>query len=380
MSDEQTLLAVIAAIYLADCIYWIPRQGVSFTRWLGKFWEPIAPSTTLGNERGAIGFANPLPPLGLATRAVGWTISISAQGVFSYISAAFNSGGSRPQKAVFIAWSQIQKVEREDKRILINGALFATAVSEYSARWMAQEIARLQKVSNNKRSAEIEATIAASCAPDGVKTRVETFEKQTKVLRYLANWLFLFLFAACPYLVMKIGIVRALWPIVFGIYAQTIVIALLFSYLHRKIYPTDSGQIFKPFLTMILAAPSAIRAQDILGRPLLERFHPLAVARALCASDQFDQLASIVFRDLHFPRIPIIPPGSSESAAATEKAFRDTLLKSLRRLDSLDESKILQPPQKSESVHASYCPRCLQQFTAAATNCPDCGGRPLVKF
>src|SRR5205085_3826042 len=110
------------------------------------------------------------------------------------------------------------------------------------------------------------------------KRRVAEFQKESAILKYLANWLFVFLFAACPYMVWKAGMERALWPMVIGIYVQTIMIALLFSKLHRKIYPADSEQVFKPFLTMLLAAPSAIRAQDILGRPLLEEFHPLAVA------------------------------------------------------------------------------------------------------
>src|SRR4051812_41022998 len=265
MSDEQTLLAVIAAIYLADCNFWIPRNGLGFTRWLGKFWNLRAPSGFLGNERGALGFANPLPPLGLASRAVGWTISVSESGIFPAVNASFNPGVCRVEDGKFVTWSQIDKVEREDKKILINGKCFATAVSEYSARWMAQEIARMLKLPEKKRAFEIEATLGASCAVGEVTKRVDEFRKQTRLLRYLANWLFIFLFAACPYLVWRVGMVKALWPMVIGIYAQTILIALLFSRLHRKIYPADSSQILKPFLTMLLAAPSAIRAQDILG-------------------------------------------------------------------------------------------------------------------
>lgn len=374
MSDEQTLLAVIAIIYLIDCLFWIPRNGLGFTRWLAKSWRIREPSTTIGNERGALGFANPLPPLGLATRGAGWTISISEHGVFSYTSAGFNPGGRPREKAVFWEWSKITAVSRDGKKLLINNEPFATAISEYSARWLTQEIARLQKLGDKNRPAEIEAAIATSCNSSQVTKRVEDFLKQTRMLRYLANWLFIFLFAACPYLVWKLGIVKALWPVVIGLYAQTILIALLFSKLHRKIYPTDSEQIFKPFLTMILAAPSAIRAQDILGRSLLEQFHPLTVTKALCSQQEQDRLASIIIRDLHFPRIPVTPPDSSDKAQQTESTFRATLLK------HFDDPKWLQPPEKTETVHTQYCPRCLQQFTEAATTCPDCGGRPLVKF
>ena len=174
--------------------------------------------------------------------------------------------------------------------------------------------------------------------------------------------------------------VRAIWPMVIGIYLQTIVIALLFWRLHRKIYPADSVQIFKPFLTMLLAAPSAIRAQDILGRPLLESFHPVAVAKALCKEDEFEKFASVAIRDLKFPRMPIAPNGAAEGAVEVEREFRAMVLQSLKHKVAFAEANISKAPERSEAVHPAYCPRCLQQFTESATNCPDCGGRALVKF
>jgi rRNA maturation endonuclease Nob1 len=131
---------------------------------------------------------------------------------------------------------------------------------------------------------------------------------------------------------------------------------------------------------MLLAAPSAIRAQDILARPLLELFHPLTVAKALCSAKDFENLAAVIIRDLQFPQLPIVPTECSEAAKQTESAFREILIKALERRLGIDEAKILRPPDKSEGVHTSYCPRCLQQFTEAASHCPDCGGRPLAKF
>ena len=376
MSDEQTLLAVIVVIYLIDCLFWIPRDGLGFTRWVGKFWNIREPSTTVGNERGGLGFTNPLPPLGVGTRGVGWTISISERGIFSYTSAGFNPGGRARQKPVVFAWDKITAVSCDGKKIFINGEYFATAASEYSTRWLSQEIVRLQKLGEKKRGAEIEKAISLSCDPTEVTRRVEEFGKQTRMLRYLANWLLIFLFAACPFLVWKLGIVRAIWPVILGLYAQTILIALVFSKAHRKLYPADSEQIFKPFLTMLLAAPNAIRAQDVMGRPLLEHFHPLTVAKALCRERDYQRLAPLIARDLNFPRLPIVPPDAPELASQIEEAFRRTLREKL----SLDDPRFQAAPKKTEDEHVAYCPRCLQQFTAAAVDCADCGGRPLVKF
>src|SRR4051812_1304816 len=115
MSDEQTLLAVIAAIYLADCVYWIPRNGLSFTRWIGKHWNLRAPSTIVGNTRGALALANPIPPLGVATRAVGFGFSIAEAGLAGTFA---------------INWSEIKTIARDEKKIFINDKHFVTAVSE----------------------------------------------------------------------------------------------------------------------------------------------------------------------------------------------------------------------------------------------------------
>lgn len=374
MSDEQTLLAVIAAIYLADCVFWIPRNGLGFTRWVGAVWNLRQPSTILGNDRGALAFANPLPPLGIATRGAGWTISIMEQGIGSCAGGNFYAGVRGPQEAFFYKWAQIEKIERDEKKIFVNGQPFATAISEYSARWMAQELVRLLELSGKKRANEIEKAIERACDDGEVSRRVANFLRESKWLRYVANGLFIFLFGACPFLVWKLTLAGAIWLIVIGIYAHMIVIAALFLKAHRKIYAADSGQIFKPFLTMLLAAPSAIRAQDILGRSLAESFHPLAVAKALCSVEDFERFAGTVFRDLNFPR------GAASGAKSQEGMFQRQLLKGLETKLGLRAEKFLQPPQKSESVHTQYCQRCLQQFTEAATNCPDCGGRPLAKF
>src|SRR5687767_6612395 len=98
MSDEQTLLAVLVAIYLIDCLFWIPRSGFGFTNWRGKFWNIRIPSEILGNSRGAIAFANPLPPLGLATRTQPFPILMSPEGIFH---------------RAFLKWSEIKTIAFE---------------------------------------------------------------------------------------------------------------------------------------------------------------------------------------------------------------------------------------------------------------------------
>jgi hypothetical protein len=358
MSDEQTLLAVLAAIYLIDCVYWVPHSALSVTRWFRNPWKLRFPSSVLGNQRGVLGLANPLPPLGMGCRCVGWPIAISLEGAYS------------AQTGIFLPWSEIKLIERDERKLILNGRFFHKATSGYSARSIREALARISKANAGKREQIIQTIISGSCDPKEIVQRTEDFQGKTVRLRLFANILFLFLFVASPFLVWRFGIVVAIWPIVAGLYAQTILIALLFSSLHRKVYPDDSDQILKPFLTMLLAAPSAIRAQDILARPLLENFHPMAVAKTLCSETDFEKLAGRTIRDLEFPPLPM---------ATHEQRFRQNLLETLvANLDLTRKvSDYIATPKRSETVHVSYCPRCLQQFTKQAVACHDCGGRPL---
>lgn len=274
MSDNQSLLAILAVIYLADCIYWVPRAGLSVTRWIGPKWKLRDPSATFGNQKGAIALANPLPPLGVASRCAG-------QGLDT----------------------------------------------------------------------------------DAILKRVAEFDRISKPLRTMGNILFVFLFIISPLVVWRFGVLATLLPLIAGIYAQAILISWRFAKAHKQLYPTRSADRLTPLLTMLLAAPSAVRAQDILGRPLLEEFHPLAVAKALCLDADFQTLAPQILRRAKFP------PGN----AAPDDRFLSEIESNLR----ISAADFVKPPAPTDPSHKRYCARCLQQFTADAKVCNDCVGRPL---
>lgn len=360
MSDELTLLAAITVIYLADCVYWIPRNGLAFSKWISARWKLRSGSTFLGNPRGGVSLANPLPPLGIVSRSIGWTISIAPSGVYSFYAADIANSGRPPQVGAWFPWPQVAKIEREDRKVFVNDSLFFIAVTGYSARRVAQEISLLTKSGDKEREARIRKILANSLDSGRAKSRIESFLRETKRLKILTNILFLHLFAICPLLVWRYGIAAAILPIVIGLYLQTTIIALEFRRAHKKIYPEDGEQIFKPCFTTFLAAPSAIRAQDILARPLLEEFHPIALE---------PELKTWVARDLMHPRLPLASPQARE----TEEWFRAELLKLVGEVKDQAQSP-------SEPENTAYCPRCLQQYTEQAVACADCGGRALVGF
>jgi hypothetical protein len=124
---------------------------------------------------------------------------------------------------------------------------------------------------------------------------------------------------------------------------------------------------------------TSIRAMDIVSRPLLETFHPLAVAGVFCSAEKLRELAAPVWRDIRFPSLR---GGSAVSSAVDEEAratFRKTVENFLKR-NKINPDELLRPPQPLDETCTAYCPRCLSQFMKIDDGCPDCGGLPLQAF
>jgi hypothetical protein len=133
---------------------------------------------------------------------------------------------------------------------------------------------------------------------------------------------------------------------------------------------------------MLLAAPTAMRAHDLLVRRALETFHPLALARILVSPEEFRQLVHQVLLDLRHPLQPLAPTGPPEARASVAwslAAWRKTVEEFVRRAE-LSPEELLAPPTPSEPDHVSYCPRCLTQYIVPEGVCAECGGLPLERL
>jgi hypothetical protein len=139
---------------------------------------------------------------------------------------------------------------------------------------------------------------------------------------------------------------------------------------------------FTQFLIVLLSPASAIRAHDVLARPLLEGFHPVAIARLFCTQARFFAMAGEFLRELRFPALPRCPC-REPTAAETERFASAIALRALERFlrrNQMDPQELLQSPMRADQTSRSFCPRCLAQFTAVTGICQDCGGVALVPF
>jgi hypothetical protein len=382
MTDLELLFLVLGIIYVWECGWWAKSGSVAFRTWLGKRWRIAMPSRLLGNQQGGVILAPPLPPLGTLLASHSFPVSISPDGVLAYVPPSVDPARRAAQSGQFLSFEQIQSVEAAAKKVRINGKLWLRAASPGLAEYLAVTIDRLRKLSSVERRRAIEREIESSFDVKELKRRWDEFRSETPGLRLNANFLFLYLFVIIPLALWRFGLSFA-WPwLLAGLLACTLSIALRFHRAHKRFFPQAEDERFTHFIILLLSPASSVRARDLLTRPLLERFHPLAIAQVLCSVPAFEQLAAQFLRELRFPALPLCPR-SEPNAQATARYAREFLLRTLEtflKRNGCRPEKLLQAPLRSDPNCQSYCPRCHSQFTVLVGSCPDCGGIELVPF
>lgn len=382
MGDLESLLLVIAIIYLTECVVWIRRSSLAVQRGFGGRWRLRHPGVVWGNARGAIVLGSPLPSSGVVLLSHPFPMSLSAQAMLSFASVCLDSGGRPPQLARWVNFPEARTISAEGRSVLVNDAVFFKAASSSSARHLARLLRELKGLPEGGREAAIRRMLAASLDADGARRRWEEYAQWGGRLRWMGGILFAYLFAIAPAAIWLWGFEAAGLGVVMGLLAQTFAIGWQFWRAHGVLYPGGSEERFTPFLTMLLAPPTAIRAHDLLARRLVEGFHPLAVAQAFCPGLPFKQLARRVLLDLRYPLLPNAP-SSQAAVVETEEWFRGVLLEECERFverAGLNPGALTLPPERAEEKSQSYCPRCGAQFIVEAGHCADCGGRALVTF
>ena len=166
-----------------------------------------------------------------------------------------------------------------------------------------------------------------------------------------------------------------------GLLALTTTTTIFFHRAHKALYPAAEDERFTHAVILLLSPATTIRAHDVLSRPLLETFHPLALAKTFCPEPEFrafraaycGKSASRVCRSVRWQSRRRRP--ESQARRAWQQAV-EAFLKQC----GLNPEELVQPPAPNDDTCRSYCPRCLAQFTANAGTCADCGGVALVAF
>jgi hypothetical protein len=376
MSDLELLFLVIAILYGWECACWLRRGSLGFLTWFGKRWRLTHPGTLLGNQRGGFIFAPPLPPLGAVLVGQPFPFAISVQGILAAANAS--NAGSRASGGTLMRWEDIQSVSVSGKKVTLNGRCYYTAASAPAAFQLARQLQELRKVSSDRRPAAIDELFRASLEIKSIQERWEGFSRRSARLKLLTNAVFAHLFLFAPWLIWQMGLRRCWLGLLLGLIALTSSTAIAFHRIHKAYYPEAEDDRFTHFLIILLSPVTTIRARDLLTRPLLEGFHPLAIAKSFCSEAAFLGFARRLLLELRHPVGPLAAPGGpleADSRAAWVRAVDRFLQK-----NGVDEATLTRPPAPNDASCRSYCPRCEAQFTNSAGACADCGGVPLKAF
>jgi hypothetical protein len=382
MSELQSLLLVLAAIYAVECLVWVPLGAIAFSSLRGRVWRWHQPGLATGNARGGFLLADPLPPLGTIIYGLQLPLSLSPDGVCAWNPACLNGTRRTPQCGAWMRWAEVREVATLGRKVFLNGQFFLKANSEGHAVFLAGVVRRIHRQPPEQRVQAITTEFAAHLDTHAVSARRQEAGRRAGGLQWLANLLLLTVFAATPLLAWHYGWRRFLWALVGVVLAQTVTAAVLYYRAHKALLPAATEERFTWCLTMLLAAPTAMRAHDLLVRHAFEQFHPLALARVLVPADAFRELAQQAVLDARHPLEPAWPGGSLEARTAvtwSHAAWREALEVFVGRT-GLSLEQLVAPPTPSEPCHVSYCPRCRTQFVLSEGRCPDCGGLALERL
>lgn len=382
MSEWELLYLILVVIYCWECAWWVPRGSVAFLTRHNRLWRIVHPGVLLGNMRGGFIFAHPLPPLGTLLTGSQLPLSLSADAVLAFVAPSVNPSWRPEQTGRLVRFDEIRKVEARGKKVRVNGELLIKTASSGYAEYLAAQLRRLGKQSPAERPAAIKELVEHAFDTSKLKTRWEDFVQRSSAVRRLTNVLFVYLFVLVPVLFRFVAF-DLLWVVLLvGLLALMTATALKFRLLHKSFYPAAEDERFTHFFTVLLAPATTLRACDMLSKPLLQEYHPLAIARVLCAEPQFRELARQVVREIRHPGLPVCP-SAEPLARGTEAQGRAALLSAVEKFlkqSGIELESLCQAPVAVDAMSLSYCPRCLAQFTTKAGLCSDCGGRELVSF
>ncbi|MCI0348810.1 MAG: hypothetical protein L0Z53_05235 [Acidobacteriales bacterium] len=374
MTEVQALFLILGAIYLLQCVVWLPSDCVAFRSGLRGRWKLAGEGLSLEALQLKAIVVNPLPPLPGVIACQPTTLFVSPQGLAALPP---KSGVLQPQLE-FVSFNAISSIRTNEKILLLNDLPFAAFHSPATVRSTAALLGKLSKTNESKRGQIISAEVQERFDSQAIAARLAQGKEAASLLRFSCNLLFALLFMVAPLIVWRNSL-AASWPyLLAALIGYIAIITWEFVRAHKALYPDGKDQRFTDALTVALSPAGAVRANDLLLKDLLRQFHPVAVAQALCRPPQFEVFASQTLRELTFPRAAEASPEAEQTRlwwlAAELSALRSFLLKR-----GIDTAQWLAAPEK-EPECASFCPRCWSQFVQREGTCPECGDLALRPF
>jgi hypothetical protein len=373
MSEGEALYLLLVALVVYESGYWLTRDSLAFARRGFGGYRAVDPESPLSNRQGGVRFGGLVPPFAptFVTRQPG--LSFSPVAVVSFVATAPFTSGRPVREDVTFAYGEIEQVELADRTISVNGERLFRAPDAGEAQRVFDLLNRLVESDPADREKRIRDDLAGRFDAAAARERTDLCLTATKDLRFVLTLLFLHVFVVVPIAAHYLSVTN-IWLRAGLILAllQISATAIWFA-AHRRLYPDRRGERWRWLAPLLLFPPVTLRAVDLLSRPLLTGFHPVAGAAAILANERFLEVAERALRDAVHPL-----EGAPETADWTRNALRESI-EELVRAEEADPESLLAPGTPDDPRSLTHCPRCRAEYALAEGDCSDCGV-PLAGF
>ncbi len=355
MTELGSLFLIVFALYIVQCVCWVNPDSVVFALGLRDRGKKKSRGLTLSGLDTAAFLANPLPPLS--------PLLVTHWPAFQLNPDSVLISGPNGE-ATSITWETLV-VTRSGSRLLFNGTSVFKG-DETQVLGYCQLLQQLRQATRPQRERAIEKWLREGLDSKASARRLQVFQRRSLWIRIVSNLQFFFLFFLLPF---AIGIYpRMLRPAIILVVATSVILAIEFWSVHRKLYKKTADTRFTATFTIALSPLAAIRTCDTLCRNLVAGYHPVAVAAAICTDAAFEAIAGEQLRYAKFT-----------SASDWYQKKLVGLIEQVIRQRGLEPRRLLTPSSQMSGC-ILYCPRCLTQYVTNREECSDCGHKALVAF
>jgi hypothetical protein len=379
MSEGQSLLAILALLYISDCIWWLPRQVLLLTGMRAGRWRFKSCGTMLGRQQGAPAML-PLLPLPRLTmlQAQTWDVAFSATRFSANSSLAWNTQGRRVQKGTTMnVGDDMAPIRSAGDTVKIGDAAWHTCTTPAHADEITTLLGAIQSAAPHERDDVIASAWKAHVDVDAARARLAEVRQAALAPQIFGMLQCVAMFVVAPLAASRFGMAFTIIPLGLVILSCVAINAIVYGIAHRRLHPEAKSHRRSHTAVILLSWPMAARAADDVMRHACHAFHPIAIALATESRDLAQSLGDQLLRDLHHPTaMNEIPEDARETVEAHNRNHATHIL-AVMTAHQLDPDRWKAAPEGA-AEDLAYCPRCLSQYTRPTGDCSDCPGVALT--
>ena len=380
MPDDLLLLALFVLLYVSDSYFFLHKHSVAFRQGSGGRCQIILPSSNAGNRDRALHLLSLFPPLQPIYISSLLPVSCSETGLLSYVSQTLATLGRPKQPCQEIEYANVRAIGAEGTKLLINGEPFVSCRVPDQATLIAGTVGEIVTTSGQRASSILNKMIDSALDANNVARIVAEYRRTSRPLRVICNTIFFVFFLLFPVLARWHGLGVSLIVTLVLLAVLLPSLCVFFYSLHRRFSMGSRWDRIGCVIRFIICPPCAIRANDLISRSLIAKFHPVAVALALCDKPEASAFVRKMLRDL---QNPLHQDLNGKLSLSIDEEWRKKMIAAVERTarqSGMESQELLEIPRKSDPSMVTVCPRCLAQFSARFDSCPDCLGIAPIAF